>query len=549
MHHGLTIKETLNLAYGYAVSNNLKVPQSWEQKQSAGKDWLQKFLKRNQQLSLRKPEATSLARCTSFNRQTWDEFFTNIETLMTKFNFLPHRIYNMDETALTTVHVPPKVVAGKNIKQVGQVTSAERGTLVTAAACVNASGTSIPPVFIWPRKTTRNLDHYMKGTPPGSLGLVAESRWMNAENFLKWMRHLICHTKPSNNDPLLLIMDNHISHVMPQVIQMAKDNEVIITTFPPHTTNKLQPLDISVYGPLKSHYNAVCNGWLLSNPGKTITLYDVGELAGRAITRAITPQNIISGFRAAGICPLDRHIFNHTDFLPSLVTDRSNPEATEQVPDQPTPSNPSPKTGCSHQSTSSPIVTFENRQVPSAVTPEEIRPFPTAPPRKANTNRKRGKALTLTDTPIKEGIELAAKQRAEKQLKKRRLQKKQISDSDSSEEDEEPVPLESESEEVEPEEEPLLLKNGAYVVVKYTSKRSSAMFVGQVTALDRKEDLVTVTFLKRNGASFVRPEPEDIDIINESDIIKILPSPTTVGGTARACLKLFFNDSLKGIKE
>ena len=61
------------------------------------------------------------------------------------------------------------------------------------------------------------------------------------------------------------------------------------------------------------------------------------------------------------------------------------------------------------------------------------------------------------------------------------------------------MPLESESEEVEPEEEPLLLKNGAYVVVKYTSKRSSAMFVGQVTALNRKEDLVTVTFLKRNG--------------------------------------------------
>ena len=113
------------------------------------------------------------------------------------------------------------------------------------------------------------------------------------------------------------------------------------------------------------------------------------------------------------------------------------------------------------------------------------------------------------------------------------MQKKQISDSDSSDEDAEPVPIQSESEEAEPEEEPLLLKNGAYVVVEYTSKRSSSMFVGQVTALDRKEDLVTVTFLKRKGASFVRPGPEDIDIINESDIVKILPSPTTVGGTAR----------------
>lgn len=87
MNHGLTVKETLKLAYGYAATNKLKVPPSWEQKQSAGKDWMQKFMKRNRQLSLRKSEATSLARCTSFNIQTWGEFFTNIENLMAKYNF------------------------------------------------------------------------------------------------------------------------------------------------------------------------------------------------------------------------------------------------------------------------------------------------------------------------------------------------------------------------------------------------------------------------------------------------------------------------------
>ena len=169
----------LTFAYGCATSNKLKTPQSWEQTQSAGNDWLQKFMKRNPQLSLRKPEATSLARTTSFNKQTWDEFFSNIESRMEKYHFPPHRIFNMDETAMTTVHIPSKVLASKNTKQVGQVTSAERGTLVTAAACVNASGTGIPPVFIWHRTTTRNLDRYMKGTSPASLGLVNETGWMN----------------------------------------------------------------------------------------------------------------------------------------------------------------------------------------------------------------------------------------------------------------------------------------------------------------------------------------------------------------------------------
>ncbi|KAJ8929744.1 hypothetical protein NQ314_017534 [Rhamnusium bicolor] len=40
-------------------------------------------------------------------------------------------IFNMDESALTTVQVPPKVFAQKGNKQVGAITSAERGIHTT----------------------------------------------------------------------------------------------------------------------------------------------------------------------------------------------------------------------------------------------------------------------------------------------------------------------------------------------------------------------------------------------------------------------------------
>ena len=58
------------------------------------------------------------------------------------------------------------------------------------------------------------------------------------------------------------------------------------------------------------------------------------------------------------------------------------------------------------------------------------------------------------------------------------------------------MPIESDSEEAEADEEPLVLKKDTHVV-KYTSKKSSSMFVDQITALDSEEDLVSVTFLKR----------------------------------------------------
>ena len=40
--------------------------------------------------------------------------------------------------------------------------------------------------------------------------------------------------------------------------------------------------------------------------------------------KAMTPTNIIAGFKKTGIFPLDEHIFDESNFLPSLVTDQPN---------------------------------------------------------------------------------------------------------------------------------------------------------------------------------------------------------------------------------
>lgn len=332
MHHGLTPKEARKLAFSYAKAKALPIPVSWEDNQEAGIDWMQAFLKRHSFLSVRKPEATSLARSTAFNRHTVSEFQMNLQDTRRRYEFPPSRIYNMDETALTTVHVPPKVIAAKNTKQVGQITSAERGLLVTTVCCISASGNSIPPTFIWPRKTERYLKQYMNGTPTGSLGLCHESGWMESNNFINWMRHFIENSSASKESRVLLLLDNHLSHVSIEAINLAKENGVEMLTFPPHVTHKLQPLDVSVYGPLKKHYNSLCNSWLLDNPSKAITLYEVGQMAGKAIPRAVTPENIISGYRKTGIFPFDRDVFSDADFLPSAISDRPAPSELEEQP-------------------------------------------------------------------------------------------------------------------------------------------------------------------------------------------------------------------------
>ena len=189
---------------------------------------------------------------------------------------------------------------------------------------VSASGQTLPPAFVFPRKNFKEF--MMHGSPEGSLGLVDSSGWMTAANFIKVMKHFITNARPSQDHQVVLIMDNHQNHLSYEALSLAKENFVHIITMPLHTSNKTQPLDRTVFGPMKSHYNQLANSWMMRNVGKLITIYQIAELAGTALTKAATPENVIAGFRVSGVWPFDRDIFSNVDYLPSDITDRPAPE-------------------------------------------------------------------------------------------------------------------------------------------------------------------------------------------------------------------------------
>lgn len=235
IYFGLCPKEIRKLVFQFAIANKITVPEPWKRDQMAGPEWFTSFLKRNNDLSLRTPEPTSFARATNFNQANVNSFFTNLEKVMKKYNFDPSSIWNMDETGVTTVQKPCKVVARKGFEQVGSITSGERGTLVTVACAVSALGNSIPPFFIFPRVHFREF--WLTSGPAGCAGTANRSGWMIEENFVLFLRHIIKLSKCSKKHPRLLLLDNHQSHISIEGLELAKESGIVMLSFPPHCSN------------------------------------------------------------------------------------------------------------------------------------------------------------------------------------------------------------------------------------------------------------------------------------------------------------------------
>ncbi|XP_031334629.1 uncharacterized protein LOC116164573 [Photinus pyralis] len=228
-------------------------------------------------------------------------------------------IYNCDETGITVIPKQhSRIIANRGQRQVGVLTSAERGNTVTAEICCSAAGNYMPPLLIFPRK--KKQQEFELGLPPGGWAAANESGWMNTEVFFEWFKKFIQFSNAKKDYPVLLLFDGHASHTKNlEVIDLARENGVILC-FPPHCSHKLQPLDIAFMRPLSLYYEDEVRKWLRSNPGKVVTLFQNSTLFGQAFINAAIMKTALKGFENTGIWPTNEGIFTDDDFLPAEAT-------------------------------------------------------------------------------------------------------------------------------------------------------------------------------------------------------------------------------------
>ncbi|KAK3932672.1 Tigger transposable element-derived protein 6 [Frankliniella fusca] len=520
MGYGLTVDKLRELAYEVAVANNIECPAKWHVNKMAGIDWYHGFKKRHSdELSIRTPEACSIARAMAFNKRNVDNYFDKLQEVLCRHECFRDgsRVYNLDETSTSTEQNSRKLISPKGCKQVHQVKTAERGISVTTSVII------------------------------GAHGLANEKGYNTKETFIDSMNHFIKCTNSSQDNPTLLLLDNVDTHFSTVVLDLAKDNGVTIFTFPPHCTHKLQPLDVGFFGPFKSYYDKAIHSFILSNPGVSITIYHLAGFVRDALCKAAIPSTIINSFQKAGICPFNRDIFQECDFIMATVTHQPNPADPPQVEEKNIPQDDNAHT-------------HNNDNVSdNFVTPESLKGLPHAKPTNPTRKpRRKGKCMVATDTPEKVLISQREKQVKEKKEKAEERKRKRTKAKENEEkgkqkkvnkkkkntiartivfettdEENEDSDLDDPPEEVEnvtANAKILLPSEGDYVLVNFKIGKDGKHYVGKIIQEKDEDDDLQISYMRRvldsNPPQFVMPNIPDLNSVHFSDIIAILPKPS-----------------------
>lgn len=274
-----------------------------------GKHWMEGFLSRNPTIGSVRDVRLDVQRVESVTPDILRSFFTLAEAAGIGKTH-PSLLFNMDETGLMEGEGTNGIALGAREKRTVYSKKSTSRVWTTIIECVSAGGSSMPPLVIFKGKSVQK--HWF----PSSLDrfkdwqfTASENGWTSNPCATEWLLKVFIpctqHLADSLNSGRILVLDGHGSHCTLDFLFECFKARIYLLFLPAHSSHITQPLDLSVFSPLKQGYRRnlrQLEGYTLANPiGKELFL----TIYARARDQALTSANIKSGWRASGLCPLN----------------------------------------------------------------------------------------------------------------------------------------------------------------------------------------------------------------------------------------------------
>ncbi|XP_039275953.1 uncharacterized protein LOC120349591 [Nilaparvata lugens] len=256
--------ELMQLVGEYIKANDIK---NVFKDNTPGEDWYLGFMKRHSRLSLKKAEHLQAVRKSNTTPDIVYDFYEKLDQIYTEKELLtPDKasfIFNADESGFKSDPSRFRGIGEKG-KSLCRVSGGSGRESTTVLACASADGSVMPPMVLFKGATTVQPRWVSDKAYPGTSYAVSASGWMEGPVFFNWFTtafipyvNKIRIEKNLPDQEVVLIFDGHNSHITLNLVKEAAANKITLIRLPSHLTDKLQPLDKCVFGPVKSHWEKI----------------------------------------------------------------------------------------------------------------------------------------------------------------------------------------------------------------------------------------------------------------------------------------------------
>lgn len=271
-----------------------------------GPNWPRAFIKRRPELRMKFNRKYDYRRALCEDPELIQCWFRLVQNTKAKYGIQDDDIYNFDETGfMMGMRNSSAVVTASDRRSKPMSLQQGNKEWVSSVVCVSAAGWAIPPFIIFQGKHHLSVWYKEVSLPKNWVVGVSENGRTTNELGMKWLEHFNKHTKERTIGTYrLLILDGHEVHNSIKFQQYCTEAKIITLCMPPYSSHLLQPLDVGCFSPLKRAYGRQAEE-LMRNKINHITKIEFLPAFQQAYRKTITKDNILGGFRGAGLVPHD----------------------------------------------------------------------------------------------------------------------------------------------------------------------------------------------------------------------------------------------------
>jgi len=186
-------------------------------------------------------------------KEVLGEWFDAYWRLIIKEKIRPKNTYNIDESGFSIGTMESTRIITDSTLRTKHQAHPGRQEWVSFVECICGDGTILPPPGIFKGKDV--LQHWIPHQVLNSWYFSANTKgWTSNLHGLEWLRRVFepLTRAKAQGQYRLLICDGHDSHISGSFIAHCLQNKILLIILPPHTSHLLQPLNVAIFGPLKS---------------------------------------------------------------------------------------------------------------------------------------------------------------------------------------------------------------------------------------------------------------------------------------------------------